>query len=319
MSKPLLGRQIIGCAIVASAFICSGASAQTYPSKNITFIDNVTGGQQEAVKRAILSKVKDNTGVTVIFEARTGGGGAVGLQALKNAAPDGYTIGSTYASALNLGPLINTDTGLDALRDFVPVTKVWRAANIWIGRADHPAKDIRDLVAMAKAKPESIKVGLFGAGNRLTIAQIEEKTGAKFLGVPFKSTGDTLTAVLGGHIDAAFDTPAVPLSQGGKVKAFMYGVSPVLPQLTNVPSTIDLYGIDSSSWTGILAPAKTSAEHVTWLSRELIRATRDPAVLKLMQDALLPVVAGNSADFAAELKKEVEEFRAALKRFPDIR
>lgn len=319
MKKLLLGKQIIGCAIVASAFIGGGALAQAYPSKNITFIDNVTGGPQEAVKRAIVSKVKDNTGVTVIYEARPGGGGAPGLQALKNAAPDGYTIGATYASALNLGPLINTETGLDALRDFVPVTKVWNAANVWVGRVDHPAKDIRDLVAMAKAKPNTIKVGLFGAGNRLFIALLEEKTGAKFIGVPYKSTADTVAAVLGGHIDAAFDSPGTLLGQVGKLKGFLYGVSPTLPQLPGVPSTIDVYGLETSSWTGILAPAKTPQEQINWLSRELVRATKDPAITKMMQDNLFPVVAGNSTEFAAELKKEVEEFRAALKRFPDIR
>jgi tripartite-type tricarboxylate transporter receptor subunit TctC len=319
MKKLLLGKKIIGCAIVASAFIGGGALAQAYPSRNITVLDNVTGGPQEAVKRAILAKVKDNTGATMVYEGRPGGGGAPGLQAVKNAAPDGYTIGVTYSSALNLGPLINTETGLDALRDFVPITKVWNAANIWIGRADHPAKDIRDLVAMAKAKPDSVKVGLFGAGNRLFIALLEEKTGAKFLGVPFKSTGDTQAAVLGGHIDAAFDVPAVPMGQAGKIKAFLYGVSPVLPQLPNVPSTIDVYGIETSSWTGFLAPAKTQSEQINWLSRELIRAMKDPAIAKLMQDALLPVVVVSPAGFAADLKKEVEEYRAALKRFPDIR
>lgn len=319
MKKLLLGKQIIGCAIVASAFIAGGAMAQAYPSKNITVLDNVTGGPQEAVKRAILSKVKDNTGVNMLYEGRPGGGGAPGLQAVKNAAPDGYTIGVTYSSAINLGPLINTETGLDALRDFVPITKAWNAANIWIGRTDHPGKDIRDLVAMAKAKPESIKVGLFGAGNRLFVALLEEKTGAKFLGVPFKSTADTQAAVLGGHIDAAFDVPSVPLGQVGKIKAFMYGAKPVVPQLPNVLSTIDLYGIESSSWTGFLAPAKTQPEQINWLARELTRAMRDPAVAKLMQDSLLPAVFVSPAEFAADLKKEVEENRAALKRFPDIR
>lgn len=319
MSKQKFGKQIIGCAVIASAFICGGAFAQAYPSKNITVLDNVTGGPQEAVKRAILAKVKDNTGVNMIYEGRPGGGGAPGLQAIKNAAPDGYTIGVTYASALNLGPLINTETGLDPLRDFVPISKVWNAANIWIGRTDHPAKDVRDLVAMAKAKPNTIKIGLFGAGNRLFVALLEEKTGAKFIGVPYKSTGDTQTAVLGGHIDAAFDVPSVPAGQGGKMKAFLYGVNPTPPQLPGVPSTVDVYGLETSSWTGFLAPAKTPPEQINWLARELVRATKDPSITKFLQDNMLPVVAGNPVDFANELKKEVEEYRAALKRFPDIR
>jgi tripartite-type tricarboxylate transporter receptor subunit TctC len=313
-------KRILGAALAAlTLIVAGGVSAQGYPTRAITFIDNIPGGAQEAAKRAILAKVKDNTGATIIYEARPGGGGAPGLQALKNASPDGYTFGGTYASAINLGPLINADLGIDPLRDYVAITNLWSSGNVWTGRADHPARDLRDLVATAKAKPESVKVGVFGAGNKFFMAQLEEKTGAKFLQVPFKTLGESLAAILGGQVDATFDSPGTPIGQKGKLKIFLYGINPRLPQFPDTPTTLEMYGLETGSWTGFFAPAKTSPEHVNWLSREIVRAIKDPAIAKIVTDQTLVIIASTPSDFAAQMKKEVEENRGLVKKYPDIK
>lgn len=318
--EPTQRRKAVRAMLATAMFaFANGAAAQAYPSKAITFIDNIPGGAQEAAKRAIFAKVKDNTGVTIVYEARPGGGGAPGLQALKNAAPDGYTFGGTYASAINLGPLINTDLNIDPLRDYVPITNLWSSGNVWTGRVDHPAKDLRDLVAMAKAKPESVKVGVFGAGNRFFVAQLEEKTGAKFLLVPFKTLGDALAGVLGGVVDTSFDSPATPIGQKGKLKTFLYGINPRLPQFPDTPTTVEMYGLETGSWTGFFAPARTSSDHVNWLAREITRAIKSPEIAKMVADQTLTMIASTPAEFAAQMKKEVEENRVLVKKYPDIR
>jgi len=313
-------KQILGLAIGAfSSAMTTAAMGQAYPAKPVTFLDNITGGPPEVVKRAVFAKVKENTGATFILEGRLGGGGANGLQAVRNAAPDGYTFGITYQSALTLNPLVNPDIGIDPLNDFTPVSKSWVTGNIWLARTDHPAKDLRDLVAMAKAKPESVKIGVFGAGNRFFVAQLEEKTGAKFLQVPYKTTPDGMAAVLGGQIDASFDSPATALGQKGRLKIITYGADRRLTQAPDVPTSQELYGIETIAWVGLIAPPKISAEHVNWVAREFNRAMRDPAVAQIMNDQMLITVGNTPAEFASQIRTEVEHNRELVRRFPGIR
>lgn len=304
---------------IVLAALAGLAQAQAYPARPITFLDNIPGGPQEALKRAVLAKMKDNTGATMVYEGRGGGGGAPGLQAMKGAAPDGYTFGLTYQSALTLNPLVNADLGIDPLRDYAPVSKIWLSGNVWTARSDHPAKDIRDLVAAAKAKPETIKIGVFGAGNRLFMAQLQEKTGAKFLLVPYKLLSDGTTAILGGQIDAAFDGVSTVLGQKERLKILAYGASPRLSMYPDTPTTRELYGVDTGSWVGILAPAKTPESQVEWVAREFVRAMRDPAILQIVAAQNYTLIGNSPSQFAGELKAEVEDNRALVKKYPDIR
>jgi len=319
MEEILKVNHILRAAVAGVALtLAGGAAAQSYPARTITFLDNIPGGAQEAAKRTIVDKIKSNTGATIVYEFRPGGGGALGLQAIKNAAPDGYTIGSTYASAINLNPLQHPELNLNPLKDYAPITLMFTAGIIWTGREEHPAKDIRDLVAMAKAKPESIKIGVFGAGNRFFMAQLEEKTGAKFLQVPFKTLGEGMAAVLGGVVDASFDSPTAVLGQKGKIKAFMSSLYPRWPYLADTPTSVELYGVEFNSWQGVLAPAGTRPEVVNWLSREFVRAVNDPAITKNLIEQGLALVGSTPAEFTATLSKEIKENDALVKKYPDI-
>lgn len=313
-------RKILVAAVAAGVLsLAGGALAQSYPTKPVTFLDNIPGGPVEAIKRAIFAKVKDNSGATFIFEGRGGGGGATGLQAVKNASSDGYTFGITYQSAINLNPLINPDLNIDPLKDYVAVSNLFSFGNVWGARAEHPAKDLRDLVAMAKAKPESVKVGIFGAGNRFFMAQLEEKTGAKFLLVPYKSISDAVTAVLGGQIDASFDTAGSVLAQRPKMKIVNYGADRRSPLFPDVPTTKELYGLETGSWFGVIAPGKVADAQVQWVAREIIRATKDPKIVQMINDQGYNVLASTPAEFTAQLRAEVEENRALVKKYPDIK
>ena len=314
------GRLSLRAGMTAVALLVAGSAlAQSYPTRPITVLDNVPGGALEALKRALLAKVKDNTGATVLYEGRGGGGGAPGLQAVKNAAPDGYTYGMTYQSALSLNPLIQTELNMDALSDFVHVTKIWTSFNVWGAKIDSPYKDIRDLAAVAKARPESIKIGIFGAGNKLFVAQVEEKTGAKFLQIPYKTLTDALTATMGGQIDAHFDSPSSVQAQKTRVKAMVYGGAPVPAVFAGVPSSRDVYGVDTGSWTGVVGPAKTPDAQLQWMERELAKALNDPKIAQTITDLSLAMVPTGAAVFNSQLRTEVQENRALLKKYPDIR
>lgn len=304
---------------IAALMLASTAGAQGYPRKPIVFWAPAPGGALEAIHRAVFDKVRENTGAVLVFEGKPGGGGAVALQALKAAAPDGYTFALPWASAITLNPLTNKTQNIDPLKDFVPVTTVISLAVVSAAREDFPAQDIRDLVAMAKAKPESVRVGVFGAGNRLWLAQLEEKTGVKFLPVPYKSTTEHLAATMGGHLDTHFETVGTMLAHKGKLKALSYGGSKASPQLPAVPLVRNLYQFDMQSWFGVVAPLGTPPVAVDWVSREINKALKDPKILQLIEANGFTPEGSTPQDFAKMLRAEVAQNGELVRKYPDIR
>jgi len=302
----------------ASLALASLANAQGYPTKPIAFYGLAPGGAPEGVQRAIFEKIRENTGATLLWEPRPGGGGAVGLKALKNAAPDGYTMAITYASATNLNPLINKDLEIDPLKDFVTVTNLFSLGVVLAARDDFAAKDLRGLVAMAKEKPETVRIGIFGAGNKSWIAMLEEKTGAKFLQVPFKSTAELLGQTLGGHLDAHFETVGTVVANP-KLRALSFGGTTPSKQVPYAPVVRDLYKFDMLSWFGIVAPAGTPASAVNWVHREVVRAMKDPKIAQLIESNGFNAVGNTPEEFSKALREELEQNRELLRKYPDIR
>ncbi len=292
--------------------------AQTYPARPVTFISSVTGGAYEVYERAILDKIKENTGAAMIFEGRPGGNGAPALQALKAAKPDGHVLGISFASAMNLNPLMDKGLGLDVLRDFQPIIKL-TTHSIGMGAAESfQGKDLRDLVAMAKAKPGMMRIGVLSAGNKVWMTMLEERSGAKFLQVPYKTVGEVMAAVLGGQIDAYIDTMTSLGSQRARFKSLVNGGATPTAQQPGVPLMRDLYGFDMTGWYAAIAPAATPAGPISWMSREIGRAIRDPKIKDTMETAGFMVVAGSPEELWKTLRAEIEENAAVVRKYPDI-
>jgi tripartite-type tricarboxylate transporter receptor subunit TctC len=303
-------------AALACCGIAGGAMAQTYPAKTITLTSGLVGGTPEAMTRAILDRIKENTGATVIFDPKPGAGGALALQAIKRAAPDGYTFGMTVASTYTLGPLLNKDIGYEPLKDFVPVTNLVSVGTLMAVRDDSPIKDIRDLIAQAKAKPGILKLGMYTPGNQVWTAMLEERSGAKFLQVPYKTTTDAITATLGGHIDVYYDVVGNVLGQKGKIRALSFGGVVPAPQLPNVPVLHTIYpGVDMLSWFGIVAPAGTPASAVSWMQRELVKGLNHPSVVKMIETVGFTVVGNTSEEFDKAIRAEIEAYAPIVKKY----
>ena len=312
-------RMIRMAAVITVTLACASTQAQDYPARSVTFLSSVSGSSGAFV-RAVLDKARENNGSPpFVFEQRLGGGGAPALQALKSAPADGYTLGITYASAMNLNPLVNKDLAIDPLRDFLPVTNLMTLGVVLNTREDFAGKDVRDLVAMAKAKPGGIRVGVIGAGNKSWLALLQERTGAKFLDVPYKISTDAMAAVMGGQIEAYFDAPSTLAGQRGKLKALVYGgVTPSL-QLPGVPLMRDLYNFDLLSWFAVVAPAGTPPNAVNWMSRELARAIKDPKVREVIENGGFSALGSTPEELAKLLRAEVEANAEIVRKYPDIR
>jgi tripartite-type tricarboxylate transporter receptor subunit TctC len=304
---------------MAALTLSAATLAQNYPSKPIVFWVAAPGGAPEAIQRAVFDKVRENTGANLVFEAKPGGGGAVALHAIKAAPPDGYTFAVPWASAINLNPLINKELGIDPVKDFVPVTNIISLGVALAAREDFPAKDIRDLVAMAKAKPESVRIGIFGAGNKSWMAMLEEKTGVKFLQVPYKSTTELVAATMGGHLDAHFETVGTVLAQKGNLKALSFGGTTKSPQLPNAPVVRDLYKFDMQSWFGVVAPAGTPPAAINWVQREIAKALKDPKIVQMIESNGFTPVGNTPEEFAKALRDEVAQNGELVRKYPDIK
>ncbi len=303
----------------ATLLVAGTAAAQGYPSRPIQFLGMAPGGTPEAIQRAIFDKVNQNTGATLVWVARPGGGGAVGMQALKAAPADGYTMAITWASATTLNPLINPQINIDPLKDFSYVTNLFSVGVVLAARGDFEAKDIRDLVAMAKAKPETVRIGVFGAGNRAWLAMLEERTGTKFIAVPNGNTAQLIAMTLGNHLDAHFETPGTVLAQAGRLKALSFGGDRKSPQVPNAPLVRDLYKFDMMSWFGIIAPAGTPKEAIDWVQREVTRAMKDPKVQQLIESNGFSPIGDTPEQFAKTVRDELEQNREIVRKYPDIR
>jgi tripartite-type tricarboxylate transporter receptor subunit TctC len=311
-------RVLLLAAIFAGVPAWMSARAQDYPAHSVTFLTSV-GGSSGVFMRLILDKARENTGSpALIYEQRLGGAGAPALQALKSAAPDGYTMGVTFATALDLNPFLHKDLGIDPLRDFVPVTNLVGLGLIIAARQDFPGKDIRDLVAMAKAKPGAVRVGVTGVGNRVWLAMLEERTGARFLVVPYKISTDAIASVMGGQIEAYYDAPSILSGQGGRLKALVYGGPAPSNEAPGVPLMRDLYNFDLTSWYAVVAPAGTPPKAINWMSRELIRAVNDPKVKETVEKAGFTVLGSTPDELGKLMRSEIEANAEIVRKFPDI-
>jgi tripartite-type tricarboxylate transporter receptor subunit TctC len=302
-------------ALALGAAVHSLAIAQTFPGKTVTLISNSTTGASEAAFRLTLDKIKENTGATFIFEPRAGGQGAPALQAVKRATPDGHVIGLSFASPLTVNPFVTPELDIDPIKDFAPVTKLMALGVAITAREDFPARDMKELIAYVKSRPGQVKFGYAGAGGLLWVAIFEEKLGMKLLPVPFKSSGESITLLLGSHIDMTTAISDTVTSQKGKLKALAWGgvqPSPKFPGVGLVSESVP--GLALGTWFGVFAPAGTPAPTIAWLNREFVRAVRDPAVVKIIDGGGMEVVADSAEDFAKAFRQEVETNRDLVRK-----
>ena len=314
-SRSKAGRftQLAYAVAMCAALVSGNVLAQAYPSRTITVISNLGGAIDNPV-RLVMEKVKENTGANAIIEPRPGANGALGLGAVRRAAPDGYTIGWTYASAMTLNPFMSKGLDFEA-KDFTPITVLVSLGSVIAVKAESTATTLRDLIEAARAKPESVKIGYSGAGTQVALLSIQEKAGVKFLLVPYRTNADGIAGTLGGITDAHVDTVAT-LMANNRLKAMSFGGPVRSTRLPNVPSVREMVpGVDMSAWFAIVGPPGMPADTVNWLNREIVRALRDPQVSDAISKNGFDPVGNTTAEFTAMMRAEVDSNRTFATKF----
>ena len=296
-------------------FLVSNAWAQTYPGKPIRMIvPLVPGGNQDIVARAVAEELSKNLGQPVIVENRPGQSAIIGTQFVKSAPADGYTLLSVAVTFARV-PAVVKAAGYNAAGDFTGVTLVCRIPQVLVVNASHPAKNLQDLIAMAKAKPGEVSFGSSGNGSTGHVAaeMFMRMTGTRLLHITYKGNAQALVDVMGGQIAMMFDQVSTsgPQVRGGKLRAL--GVttkarSAVLPEVATLHEQ-GLADFEDVTWNGIVAPAGTPKEVLNRLHGAIAKSMGNEAFTKKYLERGIELVASRSPeDFSAYVKSEADDF-----------
>jgi tripartite-type tricarboxylate transporter receptor subunit TctC len=299
--------------------VATHAAAQSYPTKPITIVvPYPPGGPTDIVARLVGQKLGERVGQQVIIDNRPGAGGNVGAALVARAAPDGYTLLlGTTAHAIN--PSVFASLNYNIVKDFSPVVLLTSLPLVVVTNASVPAKNIQELIALAKSKPDQLAYASSGNGQSTHLAAELFKTmaGVSMTHVPYKGSAPALADLAGGQVAVMFDTmlSAMPQVKGGRLRALAVTTATRSSAAANLPTVAEsgVPGYEAVAWSGLLAPAQTPADIVTKLNTEINAILAQPDVRKrLLTDGADPV-GGSAEQFSAHVVKEVQKWAAVAK------
>jgi tripartite-type tricarboxylate transporter receptor subunit TctC len=307
-------------AALALGLAATGALAQAWPSKPITFIVPFPpGGSTDMIARAVVPKVQEKTGATIIVDNRAGAGGAIGAAAVKNAKPDGYTMLVSSLGPFVIGPhLLKGTAGYDPTRDFDYITVAVQAPNVLTVRADAPYKNFADFLKHIKANPEKVTFASAGNGtsDHLTAELFWQETGAKGTHIPYKGGAPALTDLLGGQVDATFGNinTVMPQIRAGKLRALAITSNQRSPLLPDVPTMSELgyKGVTVYSWQAFAAPKGTPADVKAKMREAVVSGLNDPAVKPKLLELGFEIVGNSPEEFTAFQLREFNRWKKVI-------
>jgi tripartite-type tricarboxylate transporter receptor subunit TctC len=310
-----LRRSFLLLALLAAA----GVSAQTYPSGPIKLIVPFPpGGSVDMVARNVAKKLGDALGQPVLVDNRAGASGNIGAEAAARSPADGLTLFVTSSGVLAANMHLYKRTGFDTFKDFAPVIRLVNQPNILMVHSSVPAKSVQELIALAKAQPGKVTMGSAGIGTGQDIAakQFELMTGAKVLHVPYKGGAPALNDLLGGQINAMFETSptALPYVKDGKLRGLAITSAKRSPLLPNLPTVAEsgVPGYESVTWIGLVAPAATPKPIIDRLNAELNKALAGDMGKQLAEISLDPI-GGTPKQMADVLRQDADMYGKIIK------
>jgi tripartite-type tricarboxylate transporter receptor subunit TctC len=276
------------------------------------------GGGTDVVARIVAKYLSVRLQQTIIVENRGGANGQIGLQTLKQSAPDGYTIAMTSDTPMTVNPWIYKNIPYDPMRDFIPVISTIRLPSMLAVHPSVPVHNVAELIALAKAKPGTISYASAGVGNfsHLEAELFSLAAGVKLLHVPYKGTGPSAMGMIGGEVQIGFNNVStlLPHVTSGKLVALAVAEPQRMPDLPNIPTIAEtLPGFDMAPWVGIIVPAGTPKAIVDRLAKETLAVMNDPAVVKQFADQQLTVMTLEQDRFADLIRKDLEKWGKVVK------
>jgi len=305
-------------AIVSGVALSAGAVAQGYPEKQVLMVVPFpAGGAVDPVARVLANRMSELWKQPVVILNRAGAGGNIGSESVARAAPDGHTLlfGST---SLAIGPSLYAKLGFDVLKDLIAVSQVTTSPNILVTHPSLPVNSVKQLVALAKARPGQLTSASAGIGssNHLSLLLFLSLAKVDITHVPFKGAAPAVADVTGGHSQMTFvPIPgAIALVQAKKLRAL--GVtsarrSTALPDLQSIGETVP--GYEMTSWNGVLAPAGTPPTVISRLHATLMETLRTPAVREALARLAVDPYGNSPEEFAQSLRYDLAKWNKVIK------
>ena len=303
----------------ASAMLCGPAQAQNYPTRPIRMIvPYAPGGAVDIVARSVGHELTKRVGQQVIVDNRTGAGGNIGSETVAKAAPDGYTL--LMASPANtINPSLYSKMPYEPMRDLVPIALVGSAPAVLIANRTLPVQNVKQLIALAKAKPGALTYGSGGSGTTEHLAgeMFKSMAGIDMLHVPYKGGAQVITDIISGQIALMFvnQLGALPHVKAGKVKALGVASGERSQALPDVPTFAEagFPQFKVSVWWGVMGPAGLSRDIVTQLNREILAALSSPEMKERLLTLSAQPIGGTPEQFAAFFAEETARWARVVK------
>lgn len=308
-------KNIVIAAVLGVAALAPEAHGQAYPSKPVRFVvPFAPGGSTDLLARFLAQNLSTPLGQTVVVDNRAGAGGVVGAEIAARAPADGYTIVLGSAGPLTINPNIRDKTPYDTLRDFTPVTLATVSPFTLVVHPSSPAKNVRELIALARAKPGELNFGSAGNGSvgHFSTEQFMALTGTKMVHVPYKGAGPAVTDLLGGRLGLMFENlPTIlPHVRSGKLRMLAVGTKQRSALAPEFPTIADegVPGYDSATVFGVLAPAKTPPAIVARLNAEMVKILRSAEGKTSLAGRGLEAVGSTPQEYAAQIRDEFSRY-----------
>ena len=304
----------------ALLLLAGTAHAQAYPVKPIRLVAPFApGGSTDILARLVAQKLTEAWGQQVNVDNRAGGGSVIGTDLVAKSAPDGYTLVMTSTSTATAPSLVKK-LPYDTLRDLAPVIQLVSTPNVLVVHPSLPVRSVRELIDLARARPDHIAFGSGGNGTSTHLGGeiLRLMANVRMTHVPFKGTAPSITSLLSGDVSWVFSAvlPALPLIHAGRLRAIAVSGAKPTPALPGVPPVgATLPGFDTSPWTGVAVQGATPKEIITRLNQEIARGYSAPDVrerlLREGNDVVLNTPEQFDAFFRGEMDKWAKVIRAA--------
>jgi len=301
--------------LLVTAIGAAAAADTAFPTRPIRMIVGYPpGGSTDIAARLVGQKLAPVFGQTVVIDNRAGASGTIAATIVASAEPDGHTLSFAASPEAAIYRALMKNPPYDSLKDFQPVTLVGRVPFMLVVHPSVGANTVKELVALAKAKPGTINFASFGNGtsNHLVGEAFRAAAGIDIVHIPYKGSAPALADLLGGQVQMTFDAVPVVLPQvkAGKLKALAVATIKRSPLAPNVP-TMDESGVPGftgGTWFGVLAPARTPRPVVDKLSREISAVLRAPEVAQTFNDRGIEPVGNTPAEFRAFIESETKRW-----------
>ena len=318
--KPSSHRKLMSAALAALLSVASAASlAQTYPDRPVRLVVGFPpGGAADILGRIAAQHLSAGLGQQVVVDNRGGAGGLIATEITARANPDGYTLLWTSIPHV-INPHLYSKVSYDALKDFTPVIQFVSVPLMMAAGPSLPAKTVKEVIAVAKAKPGLVNYGSAGSGSssHLAVELFRSMAGIELSHIPYKGTGPLITDMLGGQValTIASAVPLTPQVKSGKLRAL--GVtgpkrSPAFPDVPAIAESVP--GYEVVNWFGVVAPAKTPPAIVQRVNAQLNKALQSPELVKALASQTAEAAGGTPEAFGKVIRNDYAKWAKVVKQ-----